>query len=283
MGDGERGGNAGGGRADDLARQARDHPVLEYVARFGMAAYGVVYLLVAWLAAQLSLGDPSGSASGEGALQELASQPAGGIVLWAVAAGLAGLAVRQGFEAVGGHRDEEGPRRWGLGAASAVRGCVFAVLAFLAVRTAVGSGGSGGSGGTGGLTADLLRLPLGPAIVVAVGLVVIGVGGASAWRGLGDRWRRDLEVDGQTGQVGRAVTVLARTGYVARGAAFGLIGALFVRAGLTHDPDESGGLDRAIVELRDEPFGPWLLVGIAAGLGCYGVYHVARGWWMRND
>lgn len=261
------------------AREARDHPALEWPARFGMAAYGVVYALVGWLAGSLALGDREGGASGQGALHEIAEQPLGAVSLWLAAGGLAALAVWEACQAVGGHRSDEGVRRWGARAASAGRGTVFAVLAVLAVMTALGDSGGGGSDG---LTADLMSMPLGPALVVALGVAIVGVGVGSAYEGLSGRWRKDLEVDGQTGTVGSLVTALARTGYVTRAAAFGVVGGLFVWAGLTHDADKSGGLDQAIVRLRDEPYGPWLLLVVAIGLACYGVYHVFRAWYLRG-
>lgn len=262
------------------ARDARDHPALEWPARFGMLAYGVVYALVGWLAGNLAFGDREGQTSGQGALHEIAQQPLGAVSLWLAAVGLAALAVWEVCQAIGGHRSDDGLRRWGARAGSAGRAVVFGGLAVLAVMTALGDSGGGGSDG---FTADLMSMPLGPALVVAVGVAIIGVGVASAHRGLGDRWRKDLEVDGQTGNVGRLVTVLARTGYVARAGAFGVVGGLFVWAGLTHDADKSGGLDQAIVRLRDEPYGPWLMLVVAVGMVCYGVYHVFRAWYLRGS
>lgn len=261
------------------AREARDHPALEWPARFGMVAYGVVYALVGWLAAHLAFGDREGTTSGQGALHEIAEQPLGAVSLWLAAGGLAALAVWEACQAVGGHRSEEGVRRWGARAASAGRGVVFATLAVLAVTTALGDSGGGGSDG---VTADLMSMPLGPALVVGVGIAIAGVGAASGFKGLTDRWRKDLEIDGQTGTVGGLVATLARAGYVTRGAAFGVVGGLFAWAGLTHDADKSGGLDQAIVRLRDEPYGPWLMLVVAIGLACYGVYHVFRAWYLRG-
>lgn len=270
--------------AGEKAREARDHPALKWSARAGMLAYGVVYLLVAWLSAQLALREPAGSASSEGALRELAQKPLGSVVLWLAAGGLAALTVWEACQAVGGHQGEEGLRRWGARAASAGRGVVFAVLAVLAVRTVAGdsSGGSSG-GGEHTVTERLMSLPYGPALVVAIGIAVGAVGVASIARGLGDRWRKGLEVEGRTGNVGTVLEVLARTGYPSRGVAFLLIAGLFGWAGLTHDADKSGGLDQAIVRLRDEPFGPWILVVVAVGLACYGAFHVARAWYLRGS
>ena len=74
-------------------------------------AYGVVHLLIGWLAVQLALGDHSEEASAKGALSELAQQPFGKVLVWAVAIGLFLLVVWRILEAVFGHRDEEGADR----------------------------------------------------------------------------------------------------------------------------------------------------------------------------
>ena len=44
-------------------------------------AYGVVHLLVAWLAIQLALGEKEDQASNSGALHYLAQQPLGGVLV----------------------------------------------------------------------------------------------------------------------------------------------------------------------------------------------------------
>ncbi len=271
-------------RTEQAAREARDHPAMTGVARAGMAAYGVVYVIVAWLAAQLVLGSPDGSASGQGALEQVRDRPMGAVVLWLVAVGLCGLALWEACQAVGGHRDEEGARRWVGRAVSAGRGVVFAVLAVLAIRTASGSGSSGGSGsGSGGVTGRLMALPVGPAIVVLVGLGIAAVGVFSIVHAVSDRWRRGLEPEARAGALGRVVTVLARVGFGARGLAFLVLAGMFVWSALTHDPAKSGGLDQAIVRFRDEPFGPALMLVVAAGLGCYGVFHLLRAAFLRGD
>lgn len=274
--------SAPGRAAERAAREARDHPVLDALARAGFVAYGVVYLLIGWLAAQLALGHAEGSASGKGAFAEIAQKPLGAIALWLAAAGLAALVVWQVCQAVGGHRDHDGVRRHLSRLGSAGRAVVLAGLSVLAVRTALGDAGSSGSGGR-GWTAKLLGMPAGPALVVLAGGVVLAIAVASAHRGLSDRWRKDIDAEGRTGEVGRAVEVLARAGYLSRGLAFGVIALLLVRAGLEHDPSESGGLDQAIVRFRDEPVGPWLMVVVAAGLACFGAYHLVRAWYLRAE
>ncbi|TNM39733.1 DUF1206 domain-containing protein [Nocardioides albidus] len=263
---------------EEAAREARDHPAVSGAARAGMAAYGVVYILIGWLAGQAALGRPTGSASGQGALEQVREQPLGAVVLWLAAAGLAGLVVWEACQAVGGHRDEDGLRRWAGRAASAGRGVVFGVLAVLAVRVA--SGHASGSGG--GVTGRLMELPFGRTVVVLIALALAGVGVLSFVHVVTGRWRRGLDIEGRTGAVGRVVTVLARVGYVARGVAFLVLAGMFVWSAVTHDPSKSGGLDQAIARFRDEPFGPALMLVVAAGLACYGAFHIVRARFLRG-
>src|SRR3712207_8142212 len=94
------------GRAAGAAGRAGDSDALEHLARIGLIAYGVVHLLLAWLALQLAWSGGSGeSADQTGALATLAEQPLGRPLLWVVAVGVGALAGRQAAE---------GPR-WRLG------------------------------------------------------------------------------------------------------------------------------------------------------------------------
>jgi hypothetical protein len=265
--------------ATGVAEDARDHPALGWPARLGFVAYGFVYVVVAWLAVQLGTGDRAGAVSGEGALQEVAQQPLGAVALWVAAAALLAVSVWEACQAVAGHRDRDGTGRvWGrLG--SAGRAIVFAALGVTAAQVALGDGGGKG---TDSYTAQLMRLPFGPWLVAAVGLAIAGYGVFSVVKGLTDKWRKELDIGGRTGHIGTVVTVLARVGFTARGVAFIVIGGLFVWAAATQDPEQSGGLDQALARLREAPLGPALLVGVAVGLACYGVFNVAKAWHLRT-
>src|SRR5512132_2698358 len=71
--------------AGGKAEQAGDSASLEVLARVGLIAYGVVYLLIGWLALQIAWGASAKSADTSGALRTLADQPFGKILLWLVA------------------------------------------------------------------------------------------------------------------------------------------------------------------------------------------------------
>lgn len=271
---------AAGSTAGSKADQARNHPALEWLAKIGTAIYGVMYVVVGWLALQIAFGEAAGKASGSGALKEIAQQPFGEVLLWVACAGFAALVVWKGFEAVVGHDEKDGTKLVVARAGSAAKAIVFVLLAVLAFKTVTGSSGGGSS--EEGYTAKLMQLPFGPALVVMVGIAILGYGGYSIYKGLSNKWKKSLESDGHTGDVGTAVTFLARVGYSSRGFAFGVIGGLFGWAGLTHDAEKSGGLDQALVKLRDAPFGQVLLVVVALGLTCYGAFNIAKAWYLRQ-
>ena len=58
--------------------------------------------------------------------------------------------------------------------------------------------------------------------------------------------------------------------------ALALIGGFLTHAGVTHDPDDSAGLDQALQKVLEQPFGPVMIVVIAAGFLCYGLFCFAR-------
>lgn len=250
---------------------------LDHAIRFGLVAYGFVYLMIAWLAAQLALGKPAGKASAKGALAQLADESFGLVLLWAIAVGLFLLVLWRLLEAAAGHRDRDGGDRVRARLMSLGKAVLYGAIGVSAVGIAVGNRGS--SHGPKAITARLMDLPAGPWIVGLVGLGIVGYGAALVWRGCTDDFLEHLDGEGRSGDTGRAYTWFGRVGYVAKGVAFGIVGCLVGYAAITHEPRKSGGLDQALREVLDRPFGPALLLAIAAGIGCYALFCFA---WARH-
>ena len=246
----------------DVAQRGDDHPWVRHAARAGMAAYGVVNLLIGWLALQLALGDQSGKADSSGALHELAKQPLGAALVWAVAVGMLLLVLWRAVEVLVEHE-------WG----SAVKGVLYAAIGVSAVKVAVGEGSKGG---TDSWTAQLMGLPGGRVLVGAVGLAIIGYALKQAHKGWTEGFRDDLEAEGQQGDLGSAYVTLGKVGYLDKGIAVGIVGGLFVWAALEHQAKKSGGLDVALQTVLDAPAGSVLLFVIALGIVCYGAFCLAR-------
>jgi hypothetical protein len=264
-------------KAARLDRGADRSYALDVAVRIGLIAYGVVHLLIAWLATRLVFGGSGQSASSKGALHELATTSLGRLSLYVVAGGLFALALWQLLEALVGHRDADGGKRAFKRVTSAGKVVVYGGLALSALKTAIGSGGGGG--GTDSTTAKLMAMPAGPAIVAVVGGVMFVIAGFLARRGWTGAFMKKLDFDGRTGHDGRAYRIFGKVGYLSKGVSLAIIGGLFVWAALTHDPQKSGGLDQALRRLLDAPFGAPLLLAVAVGIACYGLFCFA---WSRH-
>jgi Domain of Unknown Function (DUF1206) len=258
----------------NLGRQVHHSDWMDHLARVGLIAYGVVHLVIGWLALQLALGQDSGSASSTGAVRELAQQPFGEVLVWLLAGGLALLAVWQLLEALFGHRHQDDTTRLRKRATSAGKVLVYGYLAFTAATIAAGAGSSGG--GTTSTTARVMNLPGGQLLVGAVGAVVIGIGAYLVYKGLSEKFTEDLTAEGQSGDTGTAYIALGKVGYAAKGVAIGLVGALIAYAAMTHEPRKSAGLDQALQEVLGQPFGPYMLGAIGIGFGCFGIFCFAH-------
>lgn len=261
------------GQAEDLGKRAHESDWLDHAVRLGLVAYGVVNLMVAWLAIQLALGDQSGSASSQGAMHQLSRQPFGEVLLWLIGIGMFLLVVWRGLEAALGHRDEEGGKRLRKRLVSLFKAIVYGSVGVSALTVALGSGSKSKGRST---TAKLMDLPAGTWIVGLIGLAIIGYGAAQIWRAWTEKFREHLSAEGKSGEAGKAYIMFGKVGYVAKGVAIGVVGGLFVYAAVTHDPKKSGGLDQALHKVLQQPFGQFLLIAIGVGIACYGLFCFAR-------
>jgi hypothetical protein len=263
---------------EHAGHQARHSDTLKRAARVGLVAYGVVHLLIAWIALQVAWSG-GGNASSGGALKTLASKPFGQTLLWVTAAALAALVVWQLATALWGYQSEDGGERLRKRLGAGGRVVVYVALAWSAAKVAAGSGTSSGSDSKEeGLTARLMSVPAGRLLVAAVGIVILVIAVRHVYRGLSDNFTHDLTTSATTGSSGSLVLAVGRFGYVAKGVAIGAVGVLFGWAALSYDPDKAGGLDDALKTVRDQPFGPYLLSLVALGLAAFGLFCFA---WAR--
>jgi len=262
--------------AQNTAHQVNDNEWFERLVRVGLASYGVVHLLIGWLALQLAFGDKSGAPDQQGALQQIAAEPFGEVLLWIIVVGLFAMAVWQAIEAFVGHTSRDNPKRALKRVGSAGKAVIYITLAFSSAKTALESKSKSTSKDS--MTAKLMDLPFGRFLVFAVGAVIIGVGVALVVKGVKKKFERDLESRATSGSSGTAVVRLGQVGYTAKGVSLGVVGGLFVWAALTYDASRAGGLDVALRKLLDTGLGPWLLALVAAGIVCFGAYCFA---WAR--
>lgn len=256
----------------NAARETTGNRYFQVLGRVGLAAYGLVYFTIAFLAVRVALGASGAKADKSGALATVASEPGGRALLWAVVVGLVMLVSwRLGEAAVGLRWVRPERKRAGKRIVSAATAVVFGVLAFSAGKLAAG-GGSGSNRPQEALTARVLALPFGQVLVGAVGVAVMALGGMFVYRGLRKTFLADLDLSTASLTARRVVTGLGRAGYPALGVAYGIVGVLVISMAVTYSPDKAVGLDAALTTLAARPFGTALLLLVAVGMACFGVY-----------
>ncbi|NHN55997.1 DUF1206 domain-containing protein [Calidifontibacter sp. DB0510] len=254
---------------EGTARRVGDSRVIEYGARTGFAASGVLHLVMALIALRIAWSKGGGSADQSGALGDLASHPGGRVLLWVVVVGMALLALWHLTEAITGEPGADSKDRLFDAVTDVAKTVMFAGLAWAAAKFAMG-GGSSSSGSTRDFTSRLMQQPFGRALVVVVGLVIIGIGGYHVYKGWTQGFRDDLRE-----HPGSAVMALGRIGFIAKGIALAIVGVLFVVGGAKSTTKDTTGLDGALRTLLEQPFGKLLLTLVAIGIACYGVYSLA--------
>jgi hypothetical protein len=264
-------------RATRSARRASHSPAAHFLARAGLTARGVIYILVGWVAVLVALGHSSSEPDQQGALQLLAGKPYGLVSLWLLAIGFAAYALWRLSEAAFGVSGEPGT---GPRLKSLARAVIYAGLSYLAFTVIAGKAGSQ-SGKQQDITANAMHHPAGRLLVGIVGLIVVICGIVLVVEGLRKKFMKHLETSRMRPQTRRAVKLLGMTGTIARGVVFGLAGVGVIAAAITHKASESGGIDKALLTLRNQPFGEFLMLLAALGLLIFGIYGLCEARWRK--
>jgi hypothetical protein len=265
-------------RTPRSARRAASSPAVHALARAGLVARGIIYVLIGWVAILVAAGDSSREADQAGALQLLAGKPYGVVSLWLLGVGFVGYALWRLSEAafgVTGEGSGVGPRLKSL-----VRGLVYAGFAYLAFQVISGAHSSEAARQQ-DVTASVMQHEGGRWLVGIVGLIVVIAGVALIAQGVRRRFMRYLQISRMSRRTRRAVEWLGVIGTAARGVVFALAGALVIDAAVTYSPSKAGGVDEALLTLRDQPFGVILLGLAAAGLIVFGIYGLCEARWRR--
>jgi hypothetical protein len=255
---------------DDVARSRQ----LEWLARAGLVARGVVYGLIGILAIKVAFGAGGETTDQQGALKSIAGQPFGKVLLVLVAIGLAGYALWRLVRAAIGRGPETGADDAKDRISGVVSGIAYAALCVTAVKILIGSSSSSSSSKTEKATGGVLDWPLGRYLVIAAGLVVLGVAVDQALKGIKQKFLEDSKTEQMSPGVDQAFTAVGVVGHLARAVVFALIGWFVVKAAIDYDPDKAVGLDQALAKLSSSAFGPVVLGIVAAGLIAFACYSV---------
>jgi uncharacterized membrane protein YidH (DUF202 family) len=245
------------------------------LARTGLVAKGFSYGIVGFLAAKLALGDGGKATSRQGALQTIAQQSYGKVLLILLAGGFAAYAIWRFVQAFAEREPADAKstlKKWGKRAGYVGRGLIYAGLTFSTVKILLGSGQQSQNQKAHKTTALVLSWPTGTWIVGAFGAAIIGAGIWNLYRGITgdfeDRWRAG-EISHTARTWGRRIGML---GHLARAVVFSLIGIFVIKAAVDYNPRDAIGIDGALQKVAHASYGPYLLGLTAGGLVCYALY-----------
>jgi hypothetical protein len=252
-------------------RRAGQSPWVERFGRAGLVAKGVLYGIVGILAIEVALGGRTESPDRQGALRAIAEQPFGKLLLILLALGLAGYSLWQLSLAIFDREgDGEGPKGLAKRAAALGRAGWYGLLCGLTVSTLLGNGG--GNDNEQEKTAGVFDLPGGRYLVYAAGLAFLGAAGFNGYRAVTCKFNKKLKQGEMNEAEEAAATGLGIVGHLARAVVFCMIGIFLVKAAWEYDPKEARGLDGALLELAQQPYGGLLLGAVAVGLLAYALY-----------
>lgn len=257
-------------KAEEIVR----HPYVKKLAEFGFYTKGFLFIVIGVLAILVAVGDRSGKlADPTGALTYVAQFTYGKVLLIIFIVGAVGHGAWNILRGVA-DVDNAGNKWQGIVKRSIAGGVglFYFFLAWtawsiiIAVHAEVQNGTVQKT-----LTAIILALPLGAALIFLIGLIVIGAGVSECYRGITGKFQEDFRLRELQGGKQKIVTILGALSFTARAVIFGLMGYFFIRAAIDSNPNEAMGIDGALRVLATSYYGKMLLFIAATGVICHGI------------
>jgi hypothetical protein len=254
---------------------------MRFLARAGLTARGVMYVVIGWIAVQIAFGHSSQQADRTGALHAIGATPVGSVLLWLLVIGFIGMTLWRLCEAAYGSPGSS-TRKTSQRVAAAGKAVVYAVISYGVLKYAIGAGGPQSSDKQSvDLTATVMKYPGGRIGIIVIGLALIGGGVYLAYQAWKKQFRSDLRLGELHGRGRHVVEWLGEFGGIARGAVFVTTGIFLVVAAVQAKPGQAKGVDSALRALAATPLGPWLLLLVAIGLIMFGVFSWCEAKWLK--
>jgi Domain of Unknown Function (DUF1206) len=266
--------------ADDVERSLRTSTGFDRTVRAGLVVYALLHLLVAGLSFQLVF--TGQRVTSKGALAQLAQNSWGVPAIVTLTTGFVALALWQLLAAVVGYRDLEARRRTLMRLGAASRVLTYAYFAYATFEVLVHRSQPASGTSPRSASADLLAQPLGQLLLGAAGVVIFCVGLGLILFGVRGGFRSQLDAGASSDGRRYPIVILGYVGYCTKGAAFVVVGILVCWAGATGNARRTGGIDHSLEVLLGQAWGTAAVALFGAGLGCFGLYLVARARHLRR-
>jgi hypothetical protein len=256
---------------------ANHEDAIEFLARAGFVAKGVLYGIVGLLAAGAAVGMGGRITGSEGALLTMMRQPFGRTLLLVSAIGLFGYAVWRVLQGVlDTDRRGNEPKDLAVRGSFVARGVLHALIGWQALQLYRGLGQRGRDEKE--YATEVAALPLGDWLIVLAGLGLFAFAGYQLYRGIKPKLGTHFNAAQAERELGGWAIVASRVGLAARGVVFAVVAWYMVQAGLASNPRGVADTTEAMraFSTPPEPFGTILLAFTGVGLAAYGFYQILQ-------
>ncbi len=249
------------------AAPIEDHrDAIEKAARLGYLARAFVFIVIGYFAFKSAFSGGE-AMSEEDAILQIVGSPFGTVMLALLVLALASFALWRFLQAI---LDADGYGTDWKGIATRIgrffSGCLYLLLAVYAGSLLLGLSSQGeGSGGM----LEAWAPVFGPWFTIPIGLVLLCVAAdhlKKAWSG---SFLRFLSLPPAHA---RWMVAVCRIGLTARALVFAAFAVLFFTSVSRWEPEDSPGIEDALLEIGSWPFGSLLLSATGAGLMAFGAY-----------
>ncbi len=240
----------------------------EKFARFGIATKGVVYILIGGLTAMTALGMGGKQTGSSGALEYLAKQSYGQVLLSLVAFGLVGYVFWR-FYQVFADSENNGTDAKGIikRIAYFFSGVFYAFLAYSAIKIITDAGSSSG----GNSWSAIFQSTAGKILLVLVALGLLGKAIYQLYQAYSGGFRDKIKEAGLDRKAQKLLVRSGQIGFTARAIVIGITVYLIFKGIISEGSTDMAGKKQAFEFLKGT-FGNTVLIVTALGLVAYGVF-----------
>lgn len=250
------------------------------LARLGYLARALVYFLMGCFAILLMFGNSHGKTTdSKGALRQLMEEPFGHFLLFIIACGLFCYSIwrfAQSFKDLSHLGTDAKAMLTRVG--YAFGGITHGLLGIYAIKL-IFDMSSKSTTSERSIAHWLLAQPFGQFLTGAVALAIIGFGMTQFIMGWKEKFLKQVDLPSD---VSNWLCPICKFGFMARGFVFVLIGSFFLQAALHYNSQEAGGIAKAWMVMRNQPYGNFLIFLMALGFIAFAFYGFAESKYQKQ-